>query len=210
MLSPYIKDDYTFRFLSLIFSCLICLHCGTLYSFGSFIPSLEILLSRSHIAIIGSCGDCGYFLSLIVGLFYTKFGTKATLILSTFLFSFSYYMSFESLRSGFSSIALLSFLFFLIGMGSGGLLLTTISVNSQNFNISHRGAIIGGLLTCFAASAIFANLIYSYAFNFDVENFFAFISISSLVCGFLALMFVGARVYDQVFITLSFYFITAT
>ncbi len=103
--------------LVFILSCVVILHCGTLYAFSAYASKLKVLLESRHVAVIGSSGDTGIFLCVLVGYFYSYFGQFWTAVFGLIALAGGYLGAYWALSTT-PSLGLMCVLFFFIGQGA--------------------------------------------------------------------------------------------
>ena len=132
-LSQYVPRDQSI-YLTLSLSFLLALHAGTTFAFSAFAKEIALFVNvqQQHVAIIGSIADIGFFLSIVPGVAFYFIGMIPTLAGSMILI-LSWFLLYLSPNFYF-----VSFCFFVIGLGSAGLLMIAVTINSGNFGVKSR------------------------------------------------------------------------
>ena len=185
MLSTFILPKQSSYYVTLLFSFLLCLNGGAFFSFSIFSSNLSHLLNTNNISIVGSMLDIGFFSSLLIGLIYYYTNSYFTITFSTVLCILGWLLPIY-----YNNFIFYCVCFFLIGLGSSGLQLVAISINSDNFNPKFRGSIVGIMMGGVAIAGIIWTLIYTYATNSNINLLFYLIAISTAIFGILGLLFI--------------------
>lgn len=126
------------------FACAVCVFCGLglgRFAFGMMLPSMSTALGLSYGqgSMLGFANLLGYLVSvLLVPSILRRYGTRNVVTSSLVIMALT--MAVMAVTDGFMALCLL---YFLTGIGSGGVVLPSMSIMSQWFAPSHRGLAAG-------------------------------------------------------------------
>ncbi|MEP1768740.1 MAG: MFS transporter [Sulfitobacter sp.] len=126
------------------FACAVCVFCGLglgRFAFGMMLPSMSASLELDYgqSSMLGFANLLGYLVSvLVVPSILRRWGTRHVVTSSLVLMAFT-----MSALSSTASFWALCVFYLLTGIGSGGVVLPSMSIMSQWFAPSHRGLAAG-------------------------------------------------------------------
>ncbi|MBT8155761.1 YbfB/YjiJ family MFS transporter [Epibacterium ulvae] len=126
------------------FACAVCVFCGLglgRFAFGIMLPSMSTSLGLSYGqgSMLGFANLLGYLVSvLVVPSILRRWGTRNVVTGSLFIMALT--MAAMAVTDGYFVLCLL---YLLTGIGSGGVVLPSMSIMSQWFAPSHRGMAAG-------------------------------------------------------------------
>ncbi|KAG9410456.1 hypothetical protein AC1031_018496 [Aphanomyces cochlioides] len=180
----------------------VMLSIGSSYAISSWNAQLKDLLSldQSQITTVNSSLSFGLYLAFIPGIFNDHYGVRATTIVATMLLPLLYFLAYlqaSSILSG--SVWLLALTFGLLGLVSQFAGMACITSSEGNYGASHRGKVLGFVLSCFGAGGAVFAFIYHTFFDHHVASFFVFMAILSVVvCSFGVVFLLPNRHHDSV------------
>ncbi|EFC44765.1 predicted protein [Naegleria gruberi] len=148
---------------------------------------------ETEVTTIAAFANLGTYFSLPISLVNDFFGARVCSIVSAFLF-FAGYFLFLLLYTGIMpNHYLVAGLFFMImGSGSAGGYLASISTNLKNFSEKNRGLVVGVLASCFGLSSFVFSSIYTYVFSGELEGYLYFTAIFGTVVIFSGCIFMNS------------------
>ncbi|KAL0479682.1 transporter mch1 [Acrasis kona] len=181
------------KWLGLIFGCIMMLVAGNLiYGFSVISSEVKTLMGYDQFQsnFVGVMGNLGSALGILAGLFQDYFGPKKTCFVSCIATSTGYvlaYLSFKHIIP--STYWLVSVYLVIVAIGASASSAAVLSTNIINFDVKHRGKLVGLLTSIFALSGVFFSLFYRYVFRQDLFTYLLFVTITSGATPTLGILF---------------------
>ncbi|KAG2379535.1 hypothetical protein C9374_006652 [Naegleria lovaniensis] len=186
--------DFSKKWLALIIGCLMMLVSGTQYAFSSISPTIkrDLGYSQYEVTTIAALANLGTYFSLPISLVNDFAGARICSIVSAGLYFTGYFLFLLLYLEKLPNHYILGGIFFLImGSGSAGGYLASMSTNLKNFSETNRGLVVGILASCFGLSSFFFSSAYSYIFSQALEPYLLFTAIFGTVVLFSGCIFMN-------------------
>ena len=188
------RHRYASKWLTLVLCQLVMLSSGTLYLFPVYSPALkrELGLTQEQVNFVGSAAHFGAFFSVFGGIFFDRFGSRATLTLGAAL-KFAGLTALAGTISGWlpRSHGFAAFCGYVYGTGCSTSLTAALGANYATFkDKTVHGRLVGLLLSFFGLSSGIFSLVYDVFFDEPVA-FVRFLAIFAGGADFAASFLVG-------------------
>ena len=177
------RRRYASKWLTLVLCQLVMLSSGTLYLFPVYSPALkrELDLTQEQVNFVGSAAHFGAFFSVFGGIFFDRFGSRATLTLGAAL-KFAGLTALAGTVSGWlpRSHGFAALCGYVYGTGCSTSLTAALGANYATFKDKNvHGRLVGLLLSFFGLSSGIFSLVYDVFFDEPV----AFVRCLALFAG---------------------------
>jgi MFS family permease len=177
---PPTRRRYASKWLTLVLCEAVMLSSGTLYLFPIYSPTLKrtLDLTQEELNFVGSAAHFGAFFSVLGGLFFDNFGTRATLALGGSLKLSGLGMMYGVI-AGFlpRDHHFAAFCAWVFGTGCSTSLTAALGANYATFkDRTVHGRLVGLLLSFFGLSSGILSLLYDVFFT-DPTSFVMFLAI---------------------------------
>ncbi|GAP93269.2 putative major facilitator superfamily transporter [Rosellinia necatrix] len=179
------------RVVSSVAATIIALACGTNYVYSAWGPQLadRLHLSATESQLIGLAGNLGmYLLGVPIGMFVDSRGPRPAVLVGAFLLGLGYLPLERAYDAGNGSVAWLSFVSFLTGLGGCMAFAAAVKTSALNWP-HHRGTATAFPLAAFGLSAFFFSLVSSIFFPGNPGKFLLVLSIGTFGMVFTGFFF---------------------
>ena len=180
------------KWLTLLLSQLVMVSSGALYCFPLYSQTMKerLNLTQEQLTFIGTCGNFGAFFSVLGGMYFDRFGSKATLFLGGTCKVIGFGMTTMILRGiifpqtvFFSSVAA-----YIMGTGCSTSLTAALGANYANFtDKTQHGRLVGLIMAFFGLSSGVFSIVFDVFFTntgSDIgKNSVAFVQFLAVFCG---------------------------
>ena len=180
------------KWLTLLLSQLVMLSSGALYCFPLYSQTMKerLNLTQEQLTFIGTCGNFGAFFSVLGGMYFDRFGSKATLFFGGTCKVIGFGMTTMILRGiifpqtiFFSSVAA-----YIMGTGCSTSLTAALGANYANFtDKTQHGRLVGLIMAFFGLSSGVFSIVFDVFFvntGGDIgKNSVAFVQFLAIFCG---------------------------
>ena len=182
------------KWLTLLLSQLVMVSSGALYCFPLYSQTMKerLNLTQEQLTFIGTCGNFGAFFSVLGGMYFDRFGSKATLFLGGTCKVIGFGMTTMILRGiifpqtvFFSSVAA-----YIMGTGCSTSLTAALGANYANFtDKTQHGRLVGLIMAFFGLSSGVFSIVFDVFFmnttaGSDIgKNSVAFVQFLAVFCG---------------------------
>ncbi|KAI0025534.1 MFS general substrate transporter [Xylariomycetidae sp. FL0641] len=176
------------RLISSVAATIISLACGTNYVYSAWAPQFadRLRLSATESELIGLAGNLGmYSCGVPIGMFVDSKGPRPAVVIGSILLGVGYFPLHQAYDAASGSVAWLSFVSFLTGLGGCMAFAAAVKVSALNWP-HHRGTATAFPLAAFGLSAFFFSLIGSLLFPGNPSRFLMLLS-----CGTFGMTFAG-------------------
>ncbi|KAL6044138.1 Nodulin-like domain-containing protein [Balamuthia mandrillaris] len=184
----------TRRWLSLGAGAAMMCIAGTLYDFSVYGPELkkELGWEQVQLGFVGAMGNVGNYTGVLIGMFNDRWGGRAAALVSGLLLLFGYlciYLAFRHMLPSF--FVLVACFMFMVGQGSHGTYTAALMTNVKNFSSSHRGKIVGMLVSLYGLSGAIFTQLYRliFASTANVPAFILLMAVASGLVDFISAIF---------------------
>ncbi|KAI8830676.1 major facilitator superfamily domain-containing protein [Chytriomyces cf. hyalinus JEL632] len=170
------------RYSTLVSSCVSMATAGSLFSFSVMSGALKERMSftSADINTVSGVGNSSLYLSfLFVGPLFDYAGAQFTMLFALITFSIGYLLMYLAyIGSVAGSTGLMSFYYFIVGIGSTCAYMGAIGGNIVNFSPQISGRVVGLLLLWYGLSGTIYSQIYYGLYLGKTEGYLLFLTLS--------------------------------
>lgn len=184
------------RYVSLFCSTLVALSAGSNYGFSSYSPQLQerLHLSSTAINVVGVMGNMGVYLSgPIWGRLVDRTGPRPALLIGALLVLAGYgglSLSYERRIWQNTSLAFLSFLSLLSGLGNSAAFTAAMNAQAKSWNEERRGLCTALVLSGFGLAAFFYSTLSHTLFPGETGDYLLLLGLGSSISFLIGLAFI--------------------
>eukprot|EP01027_Heterolobosea_sp_BB2_P025624 GEZU01039325.1.p1 GENE.GEZU01039325.1~~GEZU01039325.1.p1 ORF type:complete len:652 (-),score=133.05 GEZU01039325.1:81-2036(-) len=163
------------RWISISAAALLMISAGTGYLFSSYAPGVKGVMgwTQQQLMMVSTIGTVGGLLGILSGWLYDKFGARPATLFGGVLMSSAYFLFWAATARKIPNVPYYVFGIFLAmqSIGSTACYTAALATNIKNFNIKHRGKIVGVLVAIYGLSSAIFTQVYHFAFSPNVIPF---------------------------------------